>query len=187
MDFSFEDDDISIKNYTTNGFFKIRFESMKLLPSEILKENSRKLSIILEKAISTANLTYNQIRGIDQQGLYIIFDENEILYIGKTNRTGKVRMQELAADFRSHTLNRKLLTMRFKDLGFVFEVLKGATKKEWIDNGIITSEEFKAHQKEINQFIRTKIKFKFFKEEDERKLITLEHYAIAIFNPRHND
>jgi len=35
-----------------------------------------------------------------------------------------VRMQELAADFRSHTFNKKLLNKLFKDLGFVFEVLR---------------------------------------------------------------
>ena len=36
-------------------------------------------------------------------------------------------MQELAADFRSHTFNKKLLSKRFKDLGYVFEVLKKET------------------------------------------------------------
>jgi hypothetical protein len=154
---------------------------------KLIYSRAQSLSIILEKAIASPTLTYTQIREVDHQGLYIIFDDKEILYIGKTNRTGKVRMQELAADFRSHTFNKKLLSKRFKDLGFVFEVLKKETKKEWIDNGTITKEDFKAHQKEINQYIRTKVKFKFHKEQDERKLISLEHFAIAIFNPSHND
>ena len=46
---------------------------------------------------------------------------------------------------------------------------------------------FKSHQKEINQYIKEKLKFKFHKELDERKLIRLEHFGIAIFNPAHND
>ena len=160
---------------------------MELLSSKIIQANTQKLSAILEKAIASPTLSYTQICEVDHQGLYIIFDNKEILYIGKTNRTGKVRMQELAADFRSHTFNKKLLSKRFKDLGFVFEVLKKETKKEWIDNGTITKEDFKAHQKEINQYIRTKVKFKFYKEQDQRKLISLEHFAIAVFNPSHND
>lgn len=132
-------------------------------------------------------MSYSQICEVDHQGLYIIFDDREILYIGKTNRTGKVRMQELASDFRSHTFNRKLLSKRFKELGFVFEVLRKETKNEWIDRGIITKEDFKIRQKEINQYIRQKLKFIFYQEQDERKLISLEHFAIAIFNPVFND
>lgn len=154
---------------------------------QLIYLRTQSLTAILEKAVASATLTYTQISQVDHHGLYIIFDDKEILYIGKTNRTGKVRMQELAADFRSHTFNKKLLSKRFKDLGFVFEVLKKETKKEWIDKGTITKEDFKAHQKEINQYIRTKVKFKFYKEQGQRKLISLEHFAIAVFNPSHND
>ena len=55
------------------------------------------------------------------------------------------------------------------------------------DNGTITKEDFKAHQKEVNQYIRQNLKFEFHKEEDERKLISLEHLAIAVFNSSYND
>lgn len=154
---------------------------------QFIYSRTQSLTATLEKTVASATLTYTQICKVDHQGLYIIFDDTEVLYIGKTNRTGKVRMQELAADFRSHTFNKKLLSKRFKDLGFVFEVLKKETKKEWIDKGTITKEDFKAHQKEVNQYIRQKLKFKFYKEENERKLISLEHFAISIFNPSHND
>ena len=160
---------------------------MELFSLEIIQANTQTLSDILEKAIASPILSYPQICEVDHQGLYIIFDDNEILYIGKTNRTGKVRMQELAADFRSHTFNKKLLSKRFKDLGYVFEVLKKETKGEWIDKGTLTKEDFKAHQKEVNQYIRQKLKFKFHKVQDERKLIRLEHFAIAVFNPSQSD
>lgn len=154
---------------------------------KLVRLRAKSLTAVLEKAVASATLNYLQICKVDHQGLYIIFDDNEILYIGKTNRAGKIRMQELAADFRSHTFNKKLLSQRFKNLGFVFEVLKNETKKEWIDNSTISKEDFKAHQKEVNQYIRQKLKFKFYKEQDERKLISLEHFAIAVFNPSHND
>lgn len=160
---------------------------MEFLSKETITSYSASLTALLEQAVSSETLSFKQIRKIDYQGLYIIFDDKEVLYIGKTNRTGKVRMQELAADFRSHTFNKKLLSKRFRDLGFVFEVLKKETKKEWIDKGAITIESFKAHQKEVNQYIREQLKFKFLNIADERQLISLEHFAIAVLNPSHND
>jgi hypothetical protein len=160
---------------------------MEFLSKEIITSNCASFTTLLEQAVSSETLSFKQIREMDHQGLYIIFDDKEVLYIGKTNRTGKVRMQELAADFRSHTFNKKLLSKRFRDLGFVFEVLKNETKKEWIDKGAITIEDFKAHQKEVNQYIREQLKFKFLNVADGRQLISLEHFAIAVFNPCYND
>ena len=158
-----------------------------MLSPEYIKTKIETLEPLLLNAINSATLLYKEVAKVDEQGLYIIFNDEAVLYIGKTNRIGKIRMQELAADFRSHTFNRKLLSQRFKDLGFVFETLKSKTKKDWIENGSITIEDFKAHQKEINQFIRQKLKFKFFPVPDESELITLEHFAIAVLNPLYND
>lgn len=155
--------------------------------NNLIQTRSKNLSDTLEQAISSPLLTYSQICEIDHQGLYIIFDDTDILYIGKTSRTGKVRMRELASDFRSHTFNKKLLSKRFRDFGFVFKVLEKETKKEWINDGKITDEDFKGHQKEINQHIRQKLKFRFHKEQDERILSCLEYFAIAIFDPIYND
>jgi hypothetical protein len=152
-----------------------------------VKANLQELYLLLENALASPSLTYNQICEVNHQGLYLIFDNEQMLYIGKTNRTGKVRMQELAADFRSHTFNKKLLSNRFREFGYVLYVLNKETKKDWINRGIISNEEFKAHQKEVNQYIRQKLKFKFYNVQDERKLINLEHFAIAILNPVHND
>lgn len=154
---------------------------------ESLKARTDGLSQVLLKAVNSPSLTYPEICKVDHQGLYIIFDDKEILYVGKTNRTGRVRMREVGSDFRSHTFNKKLLAIRFRDLGFVFEVLKKETKKQWIKEGIISIEDFKAHQKEVNLHIKRSLKFKFHEEQDEQKLICLEHFSIAIFNPVHND
>jgi hypothetical protein len=160
---------------------------MKNLTQAAIKSNSNILSCTLAKVIASPTLDYSQICKAEYQGLYIIFDDDQVLYIGKTDRTGKVRMQELAADFRSHTLNKKLLAKILKDLGFVFKTLSKETKKEWIDQGILTREHFVNHQREVNQYIRSGLKFKFFSQSDERMLTRLEHFAIAIFDPVYND
>jgi hypothetical protein len=119
--------------------------------------------------------------------LYIIFDEKEVLYAGKTSRTGKLRMRELAADFRSHTFNRKLLSIRMKEHGFDFVRIKNETKALWIKKGLLTEEDFIAHQSAINQHIKTKLKFKFYPVLNTEELTRLEHFAIAIYDPPFND
>jgi hypothetical protein len=119
------------------------------------------LKEILTNSLSKPTLTFKEITKIHTQGIYIIYEAERILYVGTTTRSGKVRMRELAADFRSHTFNRKLLSERLKDLGFVFETLKNELKKEWIQNGKITLEEFVKHQKSVNEHIRLNLKFRF--------------------------
>jgi len=151
-----------------------------------IEANTQILSLNLQNAILSPLLSYDQICLANTAGLYLIFDESDILYVGKTNRTGKIRIKELTSDFRSHTFNKKMLSKRFKDLGFVFKVLKNETKQKWINEGLLSDTEFKAHQKEVNQNMAN-FKFKFFQEVDERALICLEHFAIAILNPIYND
>lgn len=145
------------------------------------------LKEILTNSLAKPTLTFKEITKIDIQGIYIIYEAERILYVGKTTRSGKVRMRELAADFRSHTFNRKLLSERLKDLGFVFETLKNELKKEWIQNEKITLEEFVKHQRAINEHIRLNLKFRFCPIEDERTLGLLEHFSISMFNPPFND
>ena len=145
------------------------------------------LSQTLSAVLNSTSLNYPDISKINDQGLYIVFSNKRILYVGKTNRSGKVRMSELASDFRSHTLNKKLLSEYLKSLGFVFDVLTNAIKKEWIDKQLITHEEFKKHQSIINSQIKTSLRFKFQKQNNPRKLILLEHFTISVLNPKYND
>jgi hypothetical protein len=154
---------------------------------EKIQEKTTSLALLLQSAISSSTLSYQEICSVENQGLYIIFDDTSVLYVGKTTRSGKVRMRELASDFRSHTFNKKLLTKRLKDLGFVFNILKNETKKHWIESGKITDDVFKEHQKDTNMYIKSSIKFKFFEVVNALDLISLEHYAIAALSPLHND
>lgn len=160
---------------------------MDLFSEEHIGSGCQELLLKLKHAADSQTLTFDQICKVDKQGLYMIFNKEGMLYIGKTNRTGKVRMRELAADFRSHTFNRKLLAKRFRDLGIIVEVLKRETKKEMIRNGILTNDDFKSHQAEVNKYIKGSLSFKFFCVEDERQLIRLEHYAIGVLSPIYND
>lgn len=153
----------------------------------IISARSELFSKVLGQAIVSPLLSFKEITTVEQQGLYIIYEGEDIVYVGKTTRSGKVRIKELAADFRSHTFNKKLLSKRFKEIGFVFETLKNELKKDWIDSGKISLEDFKKHQKFVNEHIRTVLKFRFHPMEDEHELGRLEHFAIAIFDPPFNE
>lgn len=150
---------------------------------QVIDKQYHLLREVLTNSLSGPKLTFKEITKVGAQGMYIIYENEKILYVGKTTRTGKVRMRELAADFRSHTFNRKLLSERFKNFGFVFLTLKNELKQEWIRNEKITLEEFVKHQQSVNEHIRLNLKFRFCPIEDERILGLLEHFTISMFNP----
>ena len=60
------------------------------------------------------------------------------------------------------------------------------TKNNLILQSVLTLEQFIEGQKNINNFIRNELGFKFYEIEDQ-ELISLEHFAIAIFDPIYND
>lgn len=71
----------------------------------------------MQDALDSPVLAYSEIASIKEQGLYLIADRKGIIYVGKTSRSGRLRMRELTADFRSHTLNRKLPSVRLRKKG----------------------------------------------------------------------
>lgn len=120
------------------------------------------LSKILHSALASPFLEYEETKKITSCGIYLIFKEEEILYVGKTGRTGKVRLRELAVDYRSHTLNKKLLRSSLSKLhNKNYPPLKRDTKKSLIAEGILTENEFVKIQSQVNKMIRTELKFKF--------------------------
>lgn len=141
----------------------------------------------LQKALDQPFLTFGQLTLIKEMGLYFIYDDNELLYIGMTTRAGNKRLKEMIAGFRGHTFNRKLLAEHFRGLGHTMHVLNSKNlKSKWFDTGLITNEEFNIAQKTVNEKIRERYRFKFY----ETKYINLgfmEHYAIAILQPLYND
>lgn len=116
----------------------------------------------------------------------MVYSDNVVVYVGKTMRSGKIRLREMASDYRSHTLNRRLmlaeLNTRFK---LDRAALENSAKKELIASGVITKEQFKAAQKIVNNTVRGAFRFKFL--EEEKELDSLEHFAIAVLRPLYND
>jgi len=151
----------------------------------------------LEKCISelTAKLqeglklpleNFNQLENIKSNGLYIVYRKNKVIYVGKTTRSGKIRLREMASDYRSHTLNRKLLKDHLqRKLDIQIEPLGNKSKAELIKNGKIKEIDFKKYQKEVNTTIKKNFRFRFI--EETNNLTQLEHFAIAILNPQYND
>jgi len=78
-------------------------------------------------------------------GLYFIYDEQELLYIGMTERPGDNRIREVVSSFRKHTFNRKLMAEHFRGLDHPIHVFSVKNfKRDWIDSGRITLEDVKA-------------------------------------------
>jgi hypothetical protein len=132
-------------------------------------------------------LTYPEIARMKEQGLYLIAGQKGIIYVGKTSRSGKLPMRELAADFRSHTLNRKLLSEHLRTVGLEVTGLTPDIKQQWIAAAVLTEGEFREHHATINTLIRTKFSYHFLPITDSAALGRLEHFAIAILDPIYND
>ncbi|KAF2327391.1 GIY-YIG nuclease family protein [Flavobacterium daemonense] len=140
-----------------------------------------------EKALASELLTYEQIKSITTCGIYVIYENEKVIYVGKTDRTGKVRLRELASDYRSHTLNRKLLRKLISEfLKIDFPPMNKETKSRLIAGKIMSEDNFTKLQKQVNDFIKSDLKFKFYSTEPE-KIARLEHFTIAILNPEMND
>jgi hypothetical protein len=153
---------------------------------QILNNRAIILKESLKSVLDTKYLLYHDVKNISDAGIYFVYRDNKIIYIGKTERTGKVRLRELASDYRSHTFNNKLLAKELEknDLFFGKRLPKNA-KFEFIKSEILTENLFAEYQKRINSFIKNKLKFKF--QAIETDLISLEHFAIAIYRPEFND
>ena len=141
----------------------------------------------LTKAISSQLLTFEQTKKISECGIYMIYSNGNLIYIGKTNRNGKIRLRELGADYRSHTLNRKLLReLICETLKTDLPPLRKDSKQKLISNGILSEETFIELQKRVNEKIKNEFLFRFHVTKQE-EVIELEHFAIAVCKPKMND
>jgi len=141
----------------------------------------------LKEATASRYLQYGEVKHLSTCGLYIISQGKEIIYVGKTDRNGKIRLQELAADYRSHTLNRKLLHLLLNEhLKQQLPPLNKESKHRLISGGNISETDFLHLQAKVNHQIRNDLKFQFYHIEG-KDLLRLEHFAIAVLNPKMND
>lgn len=141
----------------------------------------------LQEALDQPFIPFNEAISTYRMGIYFIYDANELLYIGVTERPGHNRLKEIIRGFRKHTFNRKLVAEHFRQKGHVMHVFSIKNyKRDWIETGIITIEELRDVQKGVNKHIKNTLRFKFF-EFDYTSLFFLEHYAIATLQPLYND
>lgn len=142
----------------------------------------------LENVLNLKAINYEEAKKASTQCIYIVRNvEEEIIYVGKTGRTGKLRLREMSSDFRSHTLNRKLLKLKLE--GILKEGLKSLqnrTKNDLIISNRMTLGEFKKAQQEINIEIKNSCSFILY-EIEQKRLNEVEHFLISVFKPKYND
>ncbi|MES2829226.1 MAG: hypothetical protein V4687_13775 [Bacteroidota bacterium] len=141
----------------------------------------------LEEALNQPFISFSEVISKYEMGIYLIYDKKELLYIGMTTRPGHNRIKEIIAGFKKHTFNRKLMAQQFRHRGYTMHVLSTKNhKRDWIENGLISTDEFKEVQQEVNQKIKQTFRFKFY-EFKYFNIEFLEHYAIATLQPLYND
>ncbi len=152
------------------------------------KSQINNLSNHLENAAQLELLEYKLAKEINRKCIYIVYDESlKIIYVGKTGRTGKLRLREMSSDYRSHSLNRKLLKSELeKFLKTNLKSLTNKTKQELLNEKRISLEDFKLLQKSVNLRIREKFRFQLYPTKEEN-LTKIEHFFISVINPPFND
>lgn len=153
--------------------------------------NNEKIRLLSEKLRCLVNSKlrgFDEIRQINEKGVYAIYEDGkkQPIYIGKSKKRGvKHRMSELTGDFRSHTLNRKILfSLLKKDFNFDVDNKKKTEVYAFIDR---LSKDEKMHlQNKVNDFIRKNFKIKFIPLPEE-EIESFEHFAIGVENPEYND
>jgi GIY-YIG catalytic domain len=140
------------------------------------------------EALNSKLLNFEESKELKSCGIYIVYnEEEEIIYIGKTGRDGKTRLRELASDYRSHTFNKKLLKEKLDSFLETNGLrLTNKTKEQLIVGETISRQGFSDLQKEVNEVIKKRYKFRFY-EVEASKLTETEHFFIAVVNPRFND
>jgi len=149
----------------------------------IYSDKTNALLSDLEKVLNSDFYTYEMTKEIKSCGVYIVYRENKIIYVGKTTRTINERLRELGNG--GHTLNKKLLQNLLRKT-LKMPNLKLGKKKKLIQDKILTEEILKKCRKEIKDELRSNCKYKFCEIEHVR-LSEVEHFFIAILNPEYND
>ncbi len=141
----------------------------------------------LRKLLSCKPITFNNVKCLNSSGVYAVLRNNKIIYVGKTTRYGKKRLREMTGDYRSHSLNRKLMTeLLNKNYRLDLMRLKNNDKGKLIRSKKLTKKQFESTQKEVNKQIKEEVQIKFI-EASGREMTNLEHFAIGVLDPRYND
>ena len=147
----------------------------------------KKLTFFLESFLRS----FNEAKDIDSNGVYGVFRDGEVIYIGLTITEGHKRILDLTSFWDNHTLHKKLLKEGLNIKKLVW-CKKGETsinsKEELIKKGEFTLKEFDECNQKILSLIKT-FKFRFIdmSSENSKEIKNFEHFAISILNPKYND
>jgi hypothetical protein len=135
---------------------------------------------------SVGAVEYDRLNDLSGPGIYVVYDKQTPVYVGKTTRTGKTRLRELVSDWRSHTFNNKLMKEYLsKYLHHKVTTLGPKMEDQLVRKGDITREKIVEIQDQVNKFIRRHYRFAFFHLNED--LSRYEHFVIAVLAPDHND
>ena len=160
-----------------------------LSKEQFIEEKINKLKGQLKQLLNSDLRTFDNLKTLTSKGVYAIYENKEFfpIYLGKTGREGKNRIREIAGNYDSHVLNKKLLIKRLNEkynLNLKRLDLKG--KGELIKNEKVSEERFINTQKEINEYVKANLRVKFI-ELSKKEIIPFEHFAIGVLNPDCND
>ena len=151
----------------------------------VFSYNIRELTKLLEQALKSKPSSFKNMTKFNKSGVYFIYRNNTVLYVGKTNRTGKQRLGELKHHYRSHTFNKKLLLERLNNkYHFNIEYLSDKIVTETINTNKEKKCLFDKERIAVKEYIKNKLKYKFMPTNN---LHALEHFSIGVIGPKYND
>src|SRR5580698_2870905 len=89
----------------------------------LFKKRETWLKKRLQDGLNQPFISFAEVIKEYEMGVYFIYDDSELLYIGMTTRPGQNRIKEIVSGFRKHTFNRKLMAQHFRRRGYPMHVL----------------------------------------------------------------
>jgi hypothetical protein len=154
------------------------------------KERLRLLLKKLNKIKKIPLINFDSAKSIKSNGVYFVYRDKKIIYIGSTTTEGHKRIGDLKA-WDMHTLHNKLLKESLR-IDHLVWCKKGKTskysKEQLIKDGKFTNEQFNQEDKKVTDSIsRFKFRFVNMSSKDSKEIKNFEHFLIAIYNPPYND
>jgi len=152
-----------------------------------LKELEEQLKIFLESPLKN----FDEVKDIGENGVYIVYNGDTLLYVGSTTTKGHKRMADLVSFWDNHTLHKKLLKEKLGVPKLIW-CKKGEvspySKEQLIKDGKFTEEQFKRRDEETIELIKTfKFRFLDMASKKSRDIKNFEHFTIAVLDPGYND
>ena len=169
---------------------KVKVKIGAIIKRVNLKRNQKKINKLkgqLKQLLNSDLRTFDNLKTLTSKGVYAIYKNKEFfpIYLGKTTRKGKNRIREIAGNYDSHVLNKKLLIKRLNEK-YNLNLKSLRSKEELIKNEKVSEKQFKDTQKEIKKYVEENLEGRYI-ELSEKEIIPFEHFAIGVLKPNYND